>query len=346
MNLLYFNLSTNIKDPSLSFTTNWLNNISKNYDNIFLITLKGDFYQLNPKIKAYKLYDSSSNKLKALIKFYNCLFRILSKHKIERCFSHMNPLFLSLTFGFLKILGIKTILWYTHPAITFKLRVATFFSDIVITASKKSFPLKTKKLIPIGHAIETNLFTKLKTNKKYISCVGRISKSKNIDVLIKAFSLLNIDKQLLIVGSPLTRNDILYRNGLVDLIADLKMKNKVKFIDSVKRDNLVKFYNESIVHVNLTSEGFLDKVTLEAMSCGTISLSSNSGYNNVYGKFSDKLLFNYRDEYDLSKRLNEILILDDNERNLIENVLQKNVNLHHSINTIGSRIDKVFKSLL
>jgi glycosyltransferase involved in cell wall biosynthesis len=345
MNLLYFNLSTNKKDPSLSFTTNWLNKISKSYDNVFLITLKGDLQHLNPKIKAYKLYNPNSNKLIALFRFYDYLFRILSKHKIERCFSHMNPLFLSLTLGSLKILGIKTVLWYTHPSVTLKLKLATYFSNRIITASKKSFPINTKKLTPIGHAIETTLFAKFVTNKKFISCVGRISKSKNIDVLIKAFSLLNTDKQLLIVGSPLTRNDIHYRNSLVDLITDLKIKNKVKLIDSVKRDNLIKFYNESIVHVNLTSEGFLDKVALEAMSCGTISLSSNDGYGNVYGDFSDKLLFKYRNETDLSKKLEKILTMDKNERIMIESKLQKNVKKLHSIETIGKRINDVFETI-
>jgi len=345
MNLLYFNLSTNKKDPSLSFTTNWLNKISKNYDNVFLITLKGDLQHLNPKIKAYKLYNSNSNKLIALFRFYNYLFKILSKHKIERCFSHMNPLFLSLTLGSLKILGIKTVLWYTHPSVTLKLKLATYLSDRIITASKKSFPINTKKLSPIGHAIETRLFTKFDTNKKYISCVGRISSSKNIDVLLKAFSLLKTDKLLLIVGSPLTNNDIIYMDSLVDLVNDLNIKNKVKFIDSVKRDRLVNFYNESIVHVNLTSDGFLDKVALEAMSCGTISLSSNVGYVNVYGNFSDKLLFKYGNEIDLSKKLEEILTMDSNERIMIENELSKNVNLYHSLNTISSRIDKVFNSL-
>ncbi|MDA7569928.1 glycosyltransferase family 4 protein [Flavobacteriaceae bacterium] len=345
MNLIYFNLSTDIKDPSLSFTTNWLNKISKNYDNVFLITLKGDLQHLNPNIKAYKLYNQNSNKLIALFRLYNYLFRILSKHKIERCFSHMNPLFLSLTLGSLKILGIKTILWYTHPSVTLKLKLATYFSDRIITASKKSFPINTKKLTPVGHAIETSLFKKIDTNKKYVSCVGRISKSKNIDVLIKAFSLLKIDRELLIVGSSLTSDDILYKKNLIDLVSNLKIKNKVKFIDSVKRDRLINIYNESIVHVNLTSEGFLDKVALEAMSCGTISLSSNDGYGNVYGDFSDKLLFKYRNETDLSKKLEKILTMDKNERIMIESKLLKNVKKLHSIETIGKRINDVFETI-
>lgn len=346
MNLLIFNLAVDSNDSSLSFTTNWINKLAERYKEVYVITLRGDLKNLHSNVIAHKLYpDNNKNKTLALFRFYFYLIKILRRKKIDMCFTHMNPLFLSLTFGILKILGIKTVLWYTHPSVTFKLKLATYFSDRIITASSKSFPIKTKKLTPLGHAIETSLFTKLEINKKYISCVGRISKSKNIHVLIKAFSLLNIDRQLILVGSPLTSKDILYKKSLIHLISDLKIKKKVKFIDSVKRDRLIKFYNESIVHVNLTSEGFLDKVALEAMSCGTISLSSNSGYNNVYGKFFEKLLFEYGDEFDLSKKLDEILKMDNKDRIMIEKELSKNVNTHHSINTIGSRIDTVFKSL-
>ena len=241
MNLIYFNLSTDIKDPSLSFTTNWLNKISKNYDNVFLITLKGDLQHLNPNIKAYKLYNQNSNKLIALFRFYNYLFRILSKHKIERCFSHMNPLFLSLTLGSLKILGIKTILWYTHPSVTLKLKLATYFSDRIITASKKSFPINTKKLTPVGHAIETSLFKKIDTNKKYVSCVGRISKSKKIDVLIGNIPATAYE----------TFREIL-RNSWIFYISPEKVNYYVQSIEQVI-DNPEKCYSPDSLGVKKTS---------------------------------------------------------------------------------------------
>jgi len=343
MNLLYFNLSLDSKDSSLSFTINWLNQISTYYEKVYVITLRGTPIKLNKNIFIFRLYGDGTNfKLFALIKYYYFLFSILNK-KIDRCFCHMNPLFLALTIGILRIKKIKTILWYTHPSVTFKLKLASYFSNKIITASKNSFPIKTYKVLPIGHAVETRLFENFGSDKKFISCIGRISKSKNIDVLIRAYYKLNTNIKLLIIGDPLTDNDNLYMKVLTNLVSDLKIKNKVIFKNAVSRNDLVKFYNESIVHVNLTSEGFLDKVALEAMSCGTISLSSNEGYGNVYSNFSDKLLFKYRDEIDLSKKLEKILTMDENERIMIESKLLKNVKKLHSIETIGKRINDVFE---
>lgn len=346
MKILIFNLSTDTNDSALSFTVNWVNSISTSYKQVYLITLKGNLKGLNPNVVAYRLYtNKNKNKIIVLLKFYFFLVLVLSK-KIDRCFCHMNPLFLSLTLGVLKLYNVKSILWYTHPSITLKLKFATFLSDKVLTASKKSFPLTTTKLIPIGHAIETSLFESLDLKKKYISCVGRISRVKNIDVLIRSYAKLKSKgKKLLIIGDTITREDKKFKNELVHLINDLNLQNYIFLRQSVSRKNLVRIYNESFVHVNLTSEGFLDKVAIEAMACGTISLSSNSGYKNIYGEFDKKLLFKYRDENDLLNKLNFILNLDNQNRNRIEKTLRKNVVNYHSIDTIGSRIEKIFNSI-
>lgn len=345
MNILVFNLAIDSKDSALSFTTDWLNEIAKKYEKVFVITLRGDMKNISKNVKPFKLYNKGKNKPLAVIRFYYYLFMILFNHKICRCFSHMNPLFLGLTLGILKILKIKTILWYTHPAITLKLRIATFLTDKVVSASQFSFPIKTNKLIPIGHAIDTNLFSKGTFNKNYISCVGRISEVKNIDILLHAFSKLNTTLKLLIIGEPLTKKDEIYKNHLVSLVNKLNIKDRVIFKSSVKREKLEKIYNESIVHINLTSKGFLDKVALEAMSCGTISLSSNVGYSNVYGKYKDLLHFNYRDKVDLTKKISSLIEMDQYKREIIEKLIINNVREFHSLNTIGSRIDKVFNSL-
>ena len=345
MNILVFNLAIDSKDSALSFTTHWLNEIAKKYDKVFVITLRGDMKNISKNVKPYKLYNKGKNRPLAVIRFYYYLFKILFNHKISRCFSHMNPLFLALTFGLLRFLKIKTILWYTHPSKSLKLKLATVFCNKVITASMNSFPIKTDKALSIGHAIETNLFAKLSLNKNYISCVGRISEVKNIDILLHAFSKLNTTLKLLIIGEPLTKKDEVYKNHLISLVNKLNIKEKVIFKSSVKREKLVKIYNESIVHVNLTSKGFLDKVALEAMSCGTISLSSNIGYSNVYGKYKDLLLFNFRDEVDLLKKISLLVEMDQYKREFIEELLINNVREYHSLDTIGDRIEKVYLSL-
>ena len=108
-----------INDPPLAFTSKWVEKISREYDKVFIITLKSsDNLKLSKNIEVYPLYAKSKNKLLTIFKFYKFLFKIIISNKIDRCFCHMNPLFLAMTFGILRVFRIKTILWYTHPSIT------------------------------------------------------------------------------------------------------------------------------------------------------------------------------------------------------------------------------------
>ena len=81
------------------------------------------------------------------------------------------------------------------------------------------------------------------------------------------------------------------------------------------------------------------------MSSGTICLSSNSGYKNIYGEYSNQLIFKYRDEIDLSKKIKSIINMTYENRVIIEKYLMKKTNMRHSIKSIGNRIQKVYLSI-
>ena len=258
----------------------------------------------------------------------------------------MNPLFLGLTLGILKILKIKTILWYTHPAITLKLRIATFLADKVVSASQFSFPIKTNKLIPIGHGIDPTFFKQSFENKqiKYISVIGRISEVKNIDLIIRAYSKLNHKKyKLIIIGDTITREDINYKEKLIKIISKKNLQNLVEFKDSLNRDELSKVYNDSLCLINATKFGSFDKVVLEAMICGTPTLSHNIAFRDLYIPFEKYCIFKYNDEIDLSEKLNNLIEIEPEKLLKIKKTLYNNTIINHSLVSINSRLESVFK---
>ena len=346
MNILIFNLAIDSKDSALSFTTDWINEIAKNYENVFVITLRGDLKNISKNVKPFKLYKKNKNKLLAIIRFYVYLIKILANHKINRCFSHMNPLFLGLTLGLLKILKIKTILWYTHPSITLKLRIATFLTDKVVSASQFSFPIKTNKLIPIGHGIDSTRFIQSFENKqiKYISVVGRISEVKNIHLIIRAYSKLNHKKyKLVIIGDTITLEDNNYKEKLIKIIFKKNLQNLVEFKDSLNRDKLSKVYNDSLCLINATKFGSFDKVVLEAMICGTPTLSHNIAFKDLYIPYEKYCIFKYNDEIDLSEKLGKLIEIESKKLIKIKKTLYNNTITSHSLATINSRLESVFK---
>jgi glycosyltransferase involved in cell wall biosynthesis len=336
-----------INDPPLAFTSKWVEKISREYDKVFIITLKSsDNLKLSKNIEVYPLYAKSKNKLLTIFKFYKFLFKIIISNKIDRCFCHMNPLFLAMTFGILRVFRIKTILWYTHPSITFKLRLASNFANRIISASENSFPLKTNKFSPIGHAIDTDVFFEDRKESKYISFVGRISRVKNIDTLIKAYSLLiNPSYELLIIGDSITLDDFQYEKELKELINKSRNSKSIKLKIAVSRNELKEIFNESFLHVNLTRNGSFDKANLEAMACGTISVSSNKDFKKIYENYSDECSFKFRDSTSLYKKIKHLQELEQDNFKKISNLLKQNTIKYNSLNTIGERINAQFEKI-
>lgn len=116
-----------------------------------------------------------------------------------------------------------------------------------------------------------HIFKKYSVQLPYLFFVGEISPHKNLSRFLKAFNGVKYkDYNLVIVGK--SHSD--YRKPF-HLIENLQIENRVKFLGSVPKVDLVYLYNAATVFV-LPSlyEGFGIPV-LEAMACGTPVITSN-----------------------------------------------------------------------
>ena len=164
--LLYLNLSIDNKDTSLGFTSTWLEQFSHNYEQVDLITLnKGQDEEKNQKnINIYGISKNETvSKFKKIIKIRKIIRNLTTKNNYELCFSHMSPL-LSIM---VRIFCVKNkpviILWYSHPgpkemSKKFILLLSLLLNNYIVTASKFTFPYKSKKVFPIGTAIDYKRF--------------------------------------------------------------------------------------------------------------------------------------------------------------------------------------------
>lgn len=339
MRLLLFNLSVNSNNPSLSFTIGWIYELSKKFDYIEVLTLEKGEFNLPDNVIINSVNNLGTNKFSRAFCLYIKFFSSVIRFKPNYCFSHMNTLFILMTGGFLKIFGIKTSLWYAHPSMNTKLKIASYFSDTIITSLKSSYPIKHSDCLVIGQAIDTNLFSNKPINKSQdlpIIFVGRVSRSKRIDLLIENFKRLgNIQNQLHIYGPEITNHDQRCKLELLELIEKLNLKGKVLFKGSVDRKSLPKIYSNSIMHINLTQKGFGDKVALESMSCGIPTIYANSDFNEfIPTEISKHLYF----ENDLSEKIKALLALDESKRNEIGIKLHGIIKNNHSLSTLGDRL--------
>ena len=104
--------------------------------------------------------------------------------KINGVFFHMCPEYVIGAGLWPKIFRKKSLLWYAHKSVNWKLRLAEKLVNKIFTPSKESFRLPSEKVEISGHGIDLVKFKTKETNKngsgfKIIS-VGRITAVKNV----------------------------------------------------------------------------------------------------------------------------------------------------------------------
>ncbi len=344
--ILVLNIATDSKDTSLGFSISWLNEFSKNYQEVDVITLnKGDTSSLNKNINIYEI-NKNKSKLFAVSNFYKTINLLTKKNNYEYCFSHMSAIMTVASYPVLLMRKLKSIFWYTHAGpknlfnklILFK---ASLLASKIITASENSFPLKSKKVVPIGHAIDYKTFYKKidSFTKKDFAIVSRISKSKNIEESLEGFLNSNASESssILIIGGPLTNEDKDYYEYLLNTYKEHK---NVSFIGPVPHAELVNYLKNVSFHINNTDKGFYDKSVLETSVNGIINFYKNIDYDkNIPINYQEVLRFDGSSS-DLSNKISSVFQLNQNEFLKIIEHSQKEIN-NESLVSLVKRIEKV-----
>jgi glycosyltransferase involved in cell wall biosynthesis len=350
MRILLFNLTTDIDDPILGFTTCWITTLAKRMDFIHVITMRAGRIVVPDNVEVYSVGKEKgfSEPLRAL-EFYRYLLHILSSHHIDVCFSHMIPIFSILASPLLKIKNIPLVTWYAHPSLTLTLKIAHHVSTYMLTSIETAYPYKRDKLVVVGQGIDTEVFcgARIAPDKPpMILCVGRLSPVKDHRTLLKAAAILQErwrePFQVVIIGTGATSADDDYIRALHEQLHDLGLQEIARFEPPVSNAEIRLWYQRCVLHVNLTPTGFGDKVAWEAMSCGKPSLAANAGFADTFGVYKDLLLFRHGDAYDLATKLEGQLRLSYHERQQLGLYLRSRVIERHSLESLAGKLGTLF----
>lgn len=259
MKLLIITQAVDTNDSVLGFFVRWIEEFSKHCEKVTVLCLREGEYSLPSNVEVYELrpYASRSG-LRAAFNFYRYVFRLRSDY--DTVFVHMNPEYVVLGGLLWRLFGKRSVLWYTHKSVDLKLRVATLFAHDILTASRESFRLRTKKLHVMGHGIDTDFFTPISSLARgswYLS-VGRLTKSKRHDLAIDMAA--NERRDLRIVGAGPEQKAL-------EAYAFHKGAH-VHFLGGLSQSALRDEYRHAALLVHMSETGSLDKVTLEALACG------------------------------------------------------------------------------
>ena len=201
-----------------------------------------------------------------------------------------------------------------------------------------------KKFLVIFRGINTDYFdssTKLEEDekkllleweidktKKIILVPGRLTSWKGQELLIKAINLVKIELgyeafHVIILGNNQGRN--LYKKKLIGLTEQYRLTNQIKFIDHCKDMALAYHVSDIVISPSIEPEAF-GRVAVEAQSMEKLIIASNiGGSNETIINNKTGFLFESGDINSLSKKIIEVITMDETSLKLIGKEGRKNI---------------------
>ena len=347
------------EDPIMGFTWNWIMKLAERLDRLYVATsrlliTRGlprniFFYQWSGKKQANKHRKGKTSSIKRILSYVYVGFKVgvlaaklKLRRKIDVVFAHMNPEFVLVLAPLCKLLRLPIALWYLHKKTSLRLVLAYALSDIVITAHQQGFPINGSKVKAIGHGIELKSLPPKIRGENVVLCVGRISRVKRYEEVIKAISRLlrkGLNVKLVIAG-PVYDED--YYRKLLELIQSLSLQGKVRFIGPIPHSKIASLYSSASVLVSCCPA--FDKAVLEAMSMGLPVIVGDKLFDEVLGKYRDICRYKLGFPESLANKL-EVLLESKELREKVGRELRLKVLEEHSVNSLTERLVDVLESL-
>ncbi len=295
MRLLIITQGVDKNDPVFGFFHRWLIEFAKHVESLEVICLYEGVHELPANVRVHSLGKKSAAKNGSLFESAMYAMRFLRlvwklRNQYDEVFVHMNPEYVLLAGIFWKWWKKRVGLWYLHKSVTLKLRIAEKLVDVIFTASKESFRLPSNKVQIVGHGIDTETFvcntSVPESDHLRLVTVGRVTRAKNLDVLIEAARVLgenDVKNSLEIIGVPVRSDDVTYAEELAKQISQLHSERvSARVLGSKTQEEVLKLLcgYDMFIHAS-TGTGSIDKAVLEALACGVPVVSTSEAFKNL-----------------------------------------------------------------
>jgi glycosyltransferase involved in cell wall biosynthesis len=239
--------------------------------------------------------------------------------------AHMIPLYVVMAAPLVRPRRIPLLLWYTHWKASALLRVAEKLATGIVSVDRRSFPLASPKVRPIGHGIDVSEFacTERREGTGLRALVlGRYSPAKGIEAILRAAKQVE-GVEVELHGVALNDLERRHRRDLEQLGFALG--------DAVPRSLVPDLFARSDVLVNNMEAGAPDKVVYEAAAACLPVLASNPVFDELFSGYP--LQFERESPESLAERLRWLAGLSGEERSSIGRALRERVARSHSVDT-------------
>jgi glycosyltransferase involved in cell wall biosynthesis len=255
--------------------------------------------------------------------------------------AHMCPIYAVLAAPLARPLGVRILLWFTHWQASRTLEAAERVSTKVISVDARSFPLASRKVVPIGHGIDLSEFEcrpEPSNGDLRAVALGRYSRAKGLDTVLRAARLAidaGLDLRLELHGPALNPAERGHRAELERLVAELDLTKRVRLGHAVLRGEVPEVLARADVLVNNMRAGAPDKIVYEAAASCVPVVASNPVFDDL---LDERFRFARESPDELAGRLREVAALSPEERAAVGHTLRARVAERHSVETWADRV--------
>jgi glycosyltransferase involved in cell wall biosynthesis len=239
--------------------------------------------------------------------------------------AHMIPVYVLLAAPLVRPRRIPLLLWYTHWKASAQLRAAEKLATAIVSVDRRSFPVESTKVRPIGHGIDVREFSCTDRGERSgvrALVLGRYSPAKGLETILRAVRQVE-GVELDVHGAALSDLERRHRRELERFGVPLR--------EAVPRAEVPRLLAEADVLVNNMEAGAPDKVVYEAAAGCLPVLASNPVFDELFAGYP--LSFERDSPESLAERLRWFASLDAAERAQIGRTLRERVAERHSVET-------------
>jgi glycosyltransferase involved in cell wall biosynthesis len=318
--LVFVTQRVDSRHPALAATIPKIGALAERVDELVVLAQSGRSEEL-PSGVELRTFDAPSRWRRG-VTFERVLARVLPADGVV---AHMIPLYVVLAAPLVRPRRIPLVLWFTHWKASTLLRLAERLSTAVVSVDRRSFPLESAKVRPIGHGIDVSEFPCVAARDGAALralVLGRYSPAKGLPTILEAAGMAD-GVELEVHGAALSELERRHRQELE--------RFGVALGDAVPRADVPGLFARADVLVNNMRAGAPDKVVYEAAAACLPVLASNPVFDELFGELP--LSFAREDPTGLADRLRWLASLPVDERAAIGRTLRERVVARHSVDS-------------
>lgn len=331
-------------DPSTSFFHEWLVKFAPLFHTITVFCLKKGSCDLPPNVIVYSLGKErfASSPFKKLIYGIRLLYLTLWQFRAySTVFVHMNQEFILVSGWLWKLLNKNIFLWYNHYTGSPLTDIAALFCKKVFYTSKFSYTAKYRKGVQMPVGVDIASFTKDTAEEarksESVLFLGRITKSKRVDVFIDALRIVSEDGirfSASIYGPSTSEEDCSYRASMEQMIEKNGLATSIRLFPGVSHHDIPDIYSQHQIFVNCSKSGMYDKTIFEAAARGCLVIASSKDFEEIAGH---EYYFPFGASDSLAEHIKLFISLDETQLKQKILHMQRVANMH-SLDSLGLEI--------